>query len=303
MKKVLIIILTLIFLLSLLVSCGGGMSGGGGGANWSSEPQAAPLTDAYDYVVYEHAESEVFMSRDSSMGNTATVQSERKVITSANYQIRTDDFEGAMRSLEHQITVSGSFVENSSSYAATERHGAHASMTIRVPVNAYGSFKAFITELGELISSGEWGEDVTAQYFDTEARLTVLRAQQERIQSFIREARNIEEIFIIERELTRINTEIEQLTTVRNRLDNLTSFATVYVSISEDVPGHLDPANFSERASNAISGSVDVLIIAVQSILLLIIWCWPFLLIGAGVVVVWRKYRRRMKERKEQKND
>ena len=299
MRKTLLALLLFCCGLLLLAGCGGGASGGGD-AGMNAAPSASGdyrnVSSSYD--AEEMADSGGY----ASVSDMPAVTEARKVVTRAEFFVRTEDFAGAMRSLEHKIAVSGSYIQQSYSSAATEYRGASASMTIRVPSTMYGDFKSFITDLAELISASEQGEDVTVQYYDTEARLKVLQAQAERVRSFIAASKNLEEIFTIERELMRINTEIEQLTTVRNRLDNLIAYATVYVEISDNNSAKIEPATFGARVSNALSGSVDNIIIVAQSILLVVIWCWPFLLLILIAIPVWRKIIKK-RIRKEHNND
>ena len=291
---------------SLILSCLLMLAGCGGSSGGGSSQDAAPVASRTEN--YYAAESADFMlQRDGgyeSLGELTTAVDTRKVVTTANFSVKTNDFGGVMRRLEQKIAVSGSYIQNSYSSAANEYRGAFANMTIRVPATMYGDFRAFITELDELTSSSEQGEDVTVQYYDTEARLAVLLAQAERVRAFIAESNNLDEIFRIERELVRISTEIEQLTTVRNRLDNLVAYATVYVEISENYEASIIAAAFGERVNNAMQGSVDNLIIVVQSLLLLLIWCWPLLVVVLTAFLLWRKYKKhRDDNRKEIKND
>jgi hypothetical protein len=219
----------------------------------------------------------------------------RKVVYSADFRISTEDFASTMRRLEQKIAVNGGYLQQSENRAATEYRVAYASMTIRIPAALYGDFKTFLTDLAQLDSASEHGEDVTAQYFDTEARLKVLQAQEERIKTFIANSKDLEEIFKIERELTRISTEIEQLTTVKNRLDNLTAYATVYVEIHEIVDdAFVEPEpSFSERVAKAFSGSVGGAIVVVQLLLLFLVWIWPLLVIVGIVLLLVRKFGKR----------
>jgi hypothetical protein len=300
MKKLNVALISTICCMLLLASCGAGSYSGGG---------SAPLNDYGGDELFKYnamatgftAESDYdreMASADSvggisGYGGPSALQlsvEPRKVVTSAEFYITTDDFPSVMRRMEHKIAVSGSYVQQTESVAATEYRGAFASMTIRVPVTSYGDFKAFLMDLAQLDSSREYGEDVTAQFYDTEARLKVLTAQEERIKAFIAKANNLEEIFSIERELIRISTEIEQLTTVKNRLDNLTSYATVYVQISDSEFAEPQPVTFGERMNEALGGSFGNLVMVGEFLLLLLIWCWPLILIIIAAVLVWKKF-------------
>jgi len=261
-----------------------------------SPPQlskSADMAGSADYA-YEPAEAESSGGYAVAGGLPAGVEA-RKVVYSADFSIATEDFGAAMRRLEQKIAVNGSYIQQSDHRAATEYSAAYASMTIRVPAAMYGDFKSFLTDLAELTSSTEHGEDVTAQYFDTEARLRVLQAQEARIKTFIAESKDLDEIFKIERELTRISTEIEQLTTVKNRLDNLSSYATVYVEVRE-ITEHesIEPPNFGERVVHALQGSLKNTVIVTQSLILFILCIWPVLVLIA-IVLLLHKFGKRPK--------
>jgi hypothetical protein len=299
MKKILLIS----FLCGSLLIFAACASSGGGSAAYNSvgearAPAMADYSEEYEYYGADDSEGYYVASELASTSGLA-----RKVVTNAEFRVKTDDFDGAMRRLEHKIAVSGSYIQQSNNYSATDYRGASASMTIRVPSSMYGDFKKFITELDELVYASESGEDVTAQYYDTEARLKVLQAQAERVRTFIGSAKNLEEIFTIERELTRINTEIEQLTTVKNRLDNLVAYSTVYVDIFDGNEAKIEPVGFSERLSEALSGSLSGIVVAAQSFLILLIWCWPAILLGAVGFTLWRKYVKMRSRREQIKSD
>ena len=225
-----------------------------------------------------------------NMASSVTTGGEaRKVVTSAEFHITTLEYDSVIRRLNQKIAVSGSYVEQSDNRAATDNRLASASMTIRVPSLMYGDFKSFLMDLATLESSAEHGEDVTVQYYDTEARLKVLKSQEIRIRAFIETSKNLEELFLVERELTRISTEIEQLTTVKNRLENLTAYATVFISIqeiSDEEPEEPEKVTFTDRIEAAFSGSLEGITFFAQGILLILIWIWPIILLLLVVLII-----------------
>lgn len=310
MKKIYLALLFLICLLAL-TACSSkameplsfGLFDSKSSAPASPAPPAA-MYDSADFVAYEYEVASTVAEPQESGGGgygggsglPVGVEA-RKVVTSAEFRVLTEDFNASMRRLEQKIAVSGSYIQQSDSRAATEYRAAYASMTIRVPATLYGDFKTFLTDLAELDSASEHGDDVTVQYYDTEARLKVLQAQEERIKTFIANSKDLDEIFKIERELTRISTEIEQLTTVKNRLDNLTAYATVYVEVLEiqEIPEEEveEPETFGERVAKAFSGAVGAVVIAVQLLVLLLVWIWPLLVLAGIVLLVLRKVSKR----------
>ena len=315
MKKVLLVLLLLACLLPLVACSGASMTDFASAEKTYSTPPAAemltaaPMADeVYELYEYDGPSEPAFTDAESGggyggAGSLPAGAEARKVVTSAEFRISTDDFGGAMRRLEQKIAISGGYIQQSENRAATAGRAAYASMTIRVPAALYGDFKTFLTDLAELDSASEHGDDVTVQYYDTEARLKVLQAQEERIKTFIANSKDLDEIFKIERELTRISTEIEQLTTVKNRLDNLTAYATVYVEIWETTePEPVEPVGFGEKVNNALKGSINGIIIALQALLLLLIWCWPLLALAAIVLLLVRLFSKRRAQARGKKS-
>jgi len=253
-----------------------------------------PMSEYYDNDILALEESLTPAKMDSISGGYDGIENlpagveARKVVMSAEFRVITDDFANSLRRLEQKIVISGGYIQQSDSRVATEYRAAFASMTIRVPVALYGDFKAFLTDFANLDSVSEHGEDVTVQYYDTEARLKVLQAQETRIKTFIAESKDLDEIFKIERELTRISTEIEQLTTVKNRLDNLTAYATVYVEISEKIIEEVKSDTFSTRITKAFKGALAGSLLAAQLIVILLAWIWPLLILAGIVLLILR---------------
>ena len=115
----------------------------------------------------------------------------------------------------------GGFVERS------DQSRGVASITMRVPVAAFGSALQRLEGLGRVTDRSERGDDVSAQFVDLEARIRNLSAQEGVLQDLMRQARNIPDTITVQQQLSTVRQEIEQLTGQRNLLDNQTSFATV----------------------------------------------------------------------------
>ena len=312
MKRLNIVLILVVCLAVIFTGCGN--AGGGGAANQWAADSAAPEAPAPPATADVAVDEVLYLSAIHSNGAMAgsgyatgsdgthisTAAEQRMIVTTASFSINTDDFDVAMHELNQMIRVSGGFVQQSESFAPTEWRGAFAHLTVRIPTQRYDGFRDFLMDLGEVTFFSEGGEDVTVQFFDTEARLAILREQEIRIRSFIEHAQNLEEIFLIERELTRISTEIEQLTTVRDRLRNLVSYATIYINISD---GEFAPpaTGFGARVDGAFSSSLEGIVFAVQSIILLIVGLWPLIIVAAVVLFFVLRARKRRKEKEEEK--
>ncbi|MBN1288474.1 MAG: DUF4349 domain-containing protein [Actinobacteria bacterium] len=106
-------------------------------------------------------------------------------------------------------------------------------VTMRIPADSFSKAIEDCRELGEVTSLSEQTEDVTDQYVDIDSRLRNLRAQEAVYLNLMAKARTIEESIAVQRELSALQGEIEQLTGQKNYLDNRIQLSTISVYVNE----------------------------------------------------------------------
>lgn len=84
-------------------------------------------------------------------------------------------------------------------------------VTIRVPAQSFDDVVKKLEKLGDVHDRNIVANDVTDEFFDLEARLKSARAVQGRLVELLAKANNVEESVTIERELGRVNQEVERL--------------------------------------------------------------------------------------------
>ena len=88
-------------------------------------------------------------------------------------------------------------------------------------------------ELGNVLSLNRRQEEITEAYYDTEARLTALKTQEERLLAIMEKAETLDDIIRLEDALSDVRYQIESLSGTMRRYDNLVEMATVEVSLRE----------------------------------------------------------------------
>ena len=105
---------------------------------------------------------------------------------------------------------------------------------IRVPVEKFDSLLAILTQLGELQQTHTESEDVTQEYYDIEARIANKQKEEKRLQKHLDESTGkLEDILAVERELTRVRGEIEQMQGRIRYLSNITALSTITLTATE----------------------------------------------------------------------
>ena len=105
--------------------------------------------------------------------------------------------------------------------------------TIRLPQEQFDIFLGRTGELGYVTSQSESSENVSQQYYDTQARLKAQRTKQERLLSLLEKADSMETIVALEDALSEVEYEIESLSTSLNEYDSLISYSTIELTLDE----------------------------------------------------------------------
>ncbi|MEO6629104.1 MAG: DUF4349 domain-containing protein [Aquihabitans sp.] len=164
--------------------------------------------------------------------------------------------------------------------------------TLRVPVKGFDDAMADLSALGKVLERNIDSQDVTDQVVDLQGRLKNAEVSSERLRQLLAKAENVVNILAIEGELTKRETEIEQLTGQLKVLNNQVDLATITVrftekgepTVAKDVPGFVGSV---KRGGVAV---VNVLLV-VAAVIGFILPFLPFVALGWLGVRVWRKRR------------
>ena len=180
---------------------------------------------------------------DDSVGaDTTTVNKDikpintRKIIKTAILDIETLEFDETVSILTEKAARFGGYVEQSRTTGVRlheTNNGRSASMVLRIPSSRFMEFLNVIEDTGNMIHKEIGGEDVTYEYFDTEARLKSLKVQEDRLLSLLSKSEKLEEIIEVERELSHIRYQVETLTGTLKKYDDLIDYSTLTVRVIE----------------------------------------------------------------------
>lgn len=109
-----------------------------------------------------------------------------------------------------------------------------------VPANNFEKCMASIKECGDVTYDSVYSKDVTAEYVDTKSRLDNLIKTRDKYKNLLEKAQTVEEILKVEKELARVQSEIDAKTAVFNALKNDVSQYEISVGIHrKEVKGPL----------------------------------------------------------------
>lgn len=230
------------------------------------------------------ADKGVNMPADVPTSSSAAPSLNPLLIRTANLSIRVASSQGALVEAERIAKSQGGFTTGTH-HSVTEGSLGMATATIRVPVRAFDATLNALRALGEVQLDESNSDDVTMQVTDIEARLKVMRAEEESYVTMLRAARRVGELLEIKERLSSVRQEIESLDSQRKALRNQASYSTINVTFTEKPrAGEPKPADWSgDTWSSAVNGLMGVLRALGQAVIYLFVYSpiWlPIVLIG-----------------------
>lgn len=109
-------------------------------------------------------------------------------------------------------------------------------LTVKVPPAKFDEFVAKLKTIGEIKSMDTSLEDVTEQYTDLNTRISNLESELSRLNALYERAENVEDVLLIEREVTRVQTNLDIYNQQKLDLERRSAMSTIQVRIFEEKP-------------------------------------------------------------------
>ncbi len=223
----------------------------------------------------------------------------RKIIYDGHVDLITEDLARLEKGLLALVASSKGYLARSEvqGSAGQPRSG---SWTARVPVDGYDGFLQGVAKLGEVASLRTDSKDVSAEFYDLGAREKAKKVEEERLLKHLSDSTGkLEDILAVERELSRVRGEIEQIQGRLRVMADLTALTTVTITARE-VRGYTPPESptLAAKLGRSFTGSLDALRQFGEGLLLLIVallpWAVVVLPVAIGIVLAVRRGRVRV---------
>jgi hypothetical protein len=231
-----------------------------------------------------------------AQGQAASETAKRKIIYNGNLQLIVADLDRAESDLkaiikEFDVIVASSELTGS---AGSPRSG---HWRVRVPAERFEDFMAATVKLGVPQKDTTDSQDVTDEYYDLVDRIKNKKLEQETLRGYLQEKKatsKLEEILTIEKELSRVRGELDQMEGRLRRLKDVTALATANVTLQE-VKDYVPPQapTFGSSVRGTFADSIDLLVRFGQGVVIVAVALAPWLVVLAAIAVPgWRLGRR-----------
>lgn len=251
--------------------------------------------DAMSQAPREAGEGGAFAAPSDAAGESdLPATADRLIVRTANLTLVVKD--PATRAAEIAATaeaLGGWVVQNNTALASSQPRTTRSTVVVRVPADRFdAALDAIKLDAVEVRAENIAGEDVTEQFVDLSARLANLEATRDRVRGFLEQARTVEDALDVNRELSRLEEEIERLKGRINFLQRSADFSSITATLLADadiqpiVIGGWRPQG---TARNALQALINLLQFLVDAGIWLVILVLPVLLMLAGLRWVWRR--------------
>jgi hypothetical protein len=161
---------------------------------------------------------------------------ERKIIRSAELTIESRDVAASRDRAIRLVEQAGGYVASS-----TENQGGHddewstVQLSFKVPADKLSALLTELRGVGTRTAHEHVGsQDVTAEFYDTEARLKAQRAVEAQLLVIAREAHTVPDLLAVQRQLGEVRGEIERMEGRRNQIVHQVSLSTVQLTVRRE---------------------------------------------------------------------
>ena len=235
-----------------------------------------------------------------------------KIIYSADATVETTDFDGAIAALTAMVEKYGGWIESSSINGANYYNMSRgrvstrsANYALRIPSQSFETVMGSLSTLGNVPYSHTYTENISAQYYDTEARLTAYETQEERLLEMLEIAETVEDIIAIEEKLTELRYKIESLQTSLKNWDRQVSYSSIYLSIEEVeeyTPESMVQPSYGEKLWDAFEAGVAGFVDAIGDFFIWLVEALPSIAVIAAAAAALVALFRRRRNKKAKKN-
>lgn len=288
MKKFKILILALI--MAFLVACSN---------NSSNDTTTSAPSESYSELATDSSSPEM-EEQESIIENTSLEN--RKIIVSYDFYFDTSNYDNSISEINRLVELNKGYHTSINESTSGIKS---SSMRISIPRENVNKFIEEITSIENLnlLNKSLYSEDITTQYTDTTLRLETLEEKLDRLNALQENQSELDQLLLLENEITETVFEIERLQGQINSLDSKVDYTEFSISVDEIGMTNTQSRttqDFGARISRAFSDSITNFLATAGDLIIGIIYLLPLIVIVLIIAFIVRfiskKFPRKQKD-------
>ena len=150
---------------------------------------------------------------------------ERKIVRNGNISLEVESLDDAKSRIGEWASKFGGYITNS---WESERS---ANYTVKIPSEKFDEAFNESKTYGKFLNGNINADDITDQYYDLETRLEAKKILRDRLENYLKNAKETKELLNIEKEFNNAVSEIESMEGRLRRMKNQVSYSTITINL------------------------------------------------------------------------
>jgi len=157
----------------------------------------------------------------------------RMVVQNSNLSLVVKDVSKSLDQIKQKTVNLGGYMVESN--LDRPQDAASGNITLRIPADKLDESLSYFRSISvKVISENLRGTDVTDQFVDNEARLTILEKNQAKFEDIMDRATNVQDILQVQREIFNLQSQIDGIKGQQNYLSKTAQMAKITIFVSTD---------------------------------------------------------------------
>jgi len=288
-----------ILLVMFLAACSGGESSRSDSKSGSADSNVVQKESSS--TASDSIKKDPIDTSDHTKKEVRNPGNQRMIIYNAEMTVVVKDFNKAQRILLSLIDQTKGYTVQSevAKYGNNSQGG---TIVARIPQADFDSFLDEVSKKVDKVKDQKiTGEDVTKEYVDLESRLHAKEAVEARLNAFLKQAKDTDDLLKISDDLASVQEEMESIKGQMNYLKNHSDLSTVTIHVVEKTVRIKDKEDLNtwDKTKNAFVSSINAIATFFSAVFVLLAGYSPILVPLLIIIgICYFIYRRKKKDEK-----
>ena len=227
-----------------------------------------------------------------SSGEYADSNIEPKIQVNGSLSMEVISLDSTIPKIKNIVSINGGRITSSNSGYSNQPY---VNINILIPSSVFDGVLEDIKQLSSIVTNENiYTNDVTEEYIDIESRLNVMLETEKRFIDLLSNAKNVEEIVQVEKEVMRIRGEIDSLKGRMKYLTTTTENSELNLYIIEEMPiSGGDDWSFSDSLDDSLRNFVSFIKNTADFLIGIIVFAPIMIILGLIALFSYRFIKKR----------